>query len=376
MGKSSRISKPKYGGGGGGECYYPGCRKDAQCNCGMCMESIHATMDLRPSNHPFSPVRTSNYMPIPANENQSWLCSQNKPSTPPRKETKRLQATYNTPQLRGLRLFENEPVGNAAVKKKKKNKGSWMITASIVVLFLLVMEFVVPWGLFYALKPSFSAVQVRGIAQDSMARKRLGDRLEFVGRKISRIVQGRTVNCTGSDSPWKLEHSLCNRRIYTHTHKHTYICNWVIAWQDGLLVRSRCIIYSSMAEEVSVWGCPTQTAGVIGRGMVDRSFTIMSGRVMEWQEGKMEYVVHKEGESWTYAKWAASVVQMDGRTWVLEYKTSSLVLQGGGLISIALELIKWGICRVFERVGLSFGSFLMPKLNFSHAHVGFRAPPT
>ena len=29
-------------------CYYPGCRKDANCNCEICLASINATLDLMP----------------------------------------------------------------------------------------------------------------------------------------------------------------------------------------------------------------------------------------------------------------------------------------------------------------------------------------
>jgi hypothetical protein len=33
-----------------GICYYPKCRKDANCNCEICLASINATLDLMPNS--------------------------------------------------------------------------------------------------------------------------------------------------------------------------------------------------------------------------------------------------------------------------------------------------------------------------------------
>eukprot|EP01018_Ginkgo_biloba_P024254 Gb_09200 [translate_table: standard] len=351
------------------ESYYPDCRKDAQCNCNMCMASIHATLDLRPSNNLFSsitnwsesPSRSFMSPPPPTGKDNQWPNSEfskNKPSTPPRKELKRARSSaLDSTAKSAPKLFEAEPVDELVVaeknnnekKKKKKKKQKREFLGKILVIFcVLFLEFVVPWCLSGHFKPYFTADKVKGIAEESMSRMRLADRLDFVARKMARVVPGQVINCTGSDSTWKLE-------------------------QDGLLVHSHCILYSSIVEEVSLWGCPTQTAGVIGRGIVDRSLTIMSGQMIEWYEGKTDYAVHREGNSWTHAKWTASVVQMDGRTWILEYRPSA-ILQGGGLVSRALHFLNWLICRILEKVRLNFRSFLLPKLNVPHVHGDYTAP--
>jgi hypothetical protein len=51
--------------------------------------------------------------------------------------------------------------------------------------------------------------------------------------------------------------------------------------QDGLLLNSRCVLYKSAMEEVSIWGWPLQTAGLLKTEFSSRSFTVLSGRVTE-----------------------------------------------------------------------------------------------
>ncbi|KAL3616673.1 hypothetical protein CASFOL_039067 [Castilleja foliolosa] len=53
---------------------------------------------------------------------------------------------------------------------------------------------------------------------------------EFVGKQVS--------SCSSVDSTWKNS-------------------------QDGLLLNSRCVLYKSMSEEVSIWGWPLQTSGLL-----------------------------------------------------------------------------------------------------------------
>ncbi|KAH9331025.1 hypothetical protein KI387_003133, partial [Taxus chinensis] len=251
--------------------YYPHCRKDAQCDCNMCMASIHATLDLRPSNNLFSSLTTGTETPsksftsppsVAKGKENLWPNSEQsstRPSILSRKEIRRPPPSALGKSV--AQLFDSdaseEPVAEKVIRMDKTEKQGHLFSRKFTVLFLiLVMEFAVPWSLSGLLEPVFSADKVMGIAQESMVRSSLSDRLNFIARKMARVVPGQVDNCTGSDSTWKLE-------------------------QDGLMVHSHCTLYSSIAEEVSLWGCPTQTAGVIGRGIVDRSFTVMSGRMIE-----------------------------------------------------------------------------------------------
>ncbi|GLJ18010.1 hypothetical protein SUGI_0317460 [Cryptomeria japonica] len=346
--------------------YYPHCRKDAQCECTMCMASIHATLDLRPSNNLFSSL--TNYSETPSRgftsppsvvkgkENQ-WPNSEqsnNWPSFASRKDRRRTPPLpLGSTAKSEVELFHSDDSEETMEEKeiriyKKEKKGHRFSAKFAVVFLILVMEFAVPWCFSGLLKTNFSADKVMGIAQESMARIRLSDRLDFIARKMARVVPGQVDNCTGSESTWKLE-------------------------QDGLMVHSRCVLYSSILEEVSLWGCPVQTSGVIGRGIVDRSFLVMSGRMIEWYEGKTDSTVHRQGDSWTHAKWTASVVQMDGKTYILEYKFSAM-LKGGGVVTHAIHFMKWLICRIYVSAISNFGSFLLPTLSSPHTRGDFRAP--
>lgn len=51
--------------------------------------------------------------------------------------------------------------------------------------------------------------------------------------------------------------------------------------QEGMLLSSKCTMYKSAIEAVSIWGWPLQTAGLLRTGFSQRSFTILSGRVTE-----------------------------------------------------------------------------------------------
>lgn len=47
------------------------------------------------------------------------------------------------------------------------------------------------------------------------------------------------------------------------------------------MLNSKCVMYKSAIEEVSIWGWPLQTAGLFHTGFFSSSFTVLSGRVTE-----------------------------------------------------------------------------------------------
>lgn len=53
-----------------------------------------------------------------------------------------------------------------------------------------------------------------------------------------------------------------------------------------MLLSSRCVLYESMIEEVSIWGWPLQTAGLLAAEYSARSFTVITGRVREVTQSK------------------------------------------------------------------------------------------
>ncbi|KAG5390948.1 hypothetical protein IGI04_032489 [Brassica rapa subsp. trilocularis] len=98
--------------------------------------------------------------------------------------------------------------------------------------------------------------------------------------------------------------------------------NWRIN-QDGLMLKSRSV-YKSVTEEVNVWGWPLQTGGLFGTGFSSSSFTVLSGRVTNWSEGRFGDSVREANISWGKTKWSTSVLQLDHSTWVLESRQEAL----------------------------------------------------
>lgn len=56
-----------------------------------------------------------------------------------------------------------------------------------------------------------------------------------------------------------------------------------------MLLSSKCTMYKSATEAVSIWGWPLQTAGLLRTGFSQRSFTILSGRVTEVNTTPVEF---------------------------------------------------------------------------------------
>ncbi|WZZ83983.1 hypothetical protein YC2023_104555 [Brassica napus] len=99
------------------------------------------------------------------------------------------------------------------------------------------------------------------------------------------------------------------------------------------MLKSKCVLYKSVTEEVSIWGWPLKTSG-----FSTSSITVLSGRVTEWSEGRFGYSIREANTSWEKTKCSTSVLQLDPNTWFLEYNLSSVV-EGSTLLSLATDLL-------------------------------------
>ncbi|KAJ6981714.1 hypothetical protein NC653_024955 [Populus alba x Populus x berolinensis] len=205
-------------------CYFPGCRKDANCNCDICLASINATLDL---------------MPVTIHKVLSH------------------QAFYFTRQ-RG------------------------MYSTCLLIL------------------------------QWSPHREDLNRRLRFLQSELKGFVANVKVsNCSFMDSIWEIN-------------------------QDGLLLNSRCVLYKSAMEE--------------------------------WSDGRIGYSIRKANTSWVHRNWAASVVQLDPNTWILEYERS-LILHSSTLFSAVAEIFKYRMSRAMKSMNPVFWLFS----DFEHQYRVFTA---
>ncbi|XP_077247261.1 C-8 sterol isomerase [Tasmannia lanceolata] len=295
--------------------YFPGCRKDTNCHCEICLASIKATLDLMPSS-----IQESSLTKI--------SLPKSTPSKTPYSSDRRIPVTSHIPASPFRSTAKSRPV----VKKKggeSWNIGSvfWRFVLGLSLIFAL--DFGFPWVVSGIFRLNLSHEIVRGVTEECGGVENLKGRLGVFERKLGEIVHGRVSNCSDADSIWELN-------------------------QDGFrLLRSRCILYKSAAEEVIIWGWPLQTAGLLVAGFSSRSFTILSGRITEWPEGKMERFDRKVNSSWINRKWTASAVHLEPNTWIIEYRRSP-ILENSQIFRAAMNFLYFRILRLFEELEQEF----------------------
>lgn len=306
-------------------CYYPGCRKDANCKCDMCLASINATLDLMPFSSQkstltkFSASRPKTNRSVeltPISFDASVLST-------PRSNSPQIPKSPGRKSSARLKVKEK-------IKKRERNWGFgcdfWRMILGLSLVYFAVSG--VSNLVSGALKPVLSPEMVRNVGEKSWAVDDLNGRLRFLQKEVQGLVQGKVSNCSYSNSIWEIS-------------------------QDGLLLSSHCTLYKSAIEEVGVWGWPLQTAGLLTSGFSSRSFTILSGRVTEWSDGKLGYVIRKANTSWVQKNWGASAVQLDPNTWILEYQWSS-TFDGQRLVSAAVAFLKNRMSRMLGSMKQKF----------------------
>ncbi|XP_022961189.1 uncharacterized protein LOC111461498 [Cucurbita moschata] len=283
-------------------CYYPGCRKDANCNCKICLDSINATLDLMS----YSVQKTSlmklsasrpNVEATPISFNPLIL------TTPP-SGTSRIMKYPNFISPVKLSLgFEAE----------EEERDSSSLHRFLTLVFVLSLIFVMTIG--------FSCAIARVI------RPKLSVFVHDLNGKlweVQGIVNLEISNGSCKDSMWEID-------------------------QEGMLLSSRCTMYKSAIGAVSLWGWPLQTAGLFRTGFSQRSITILSGRIKQWSDGGIDLVVREANTSLVQKGWGATPVQINPRSSVLEYRLSSL-LENSNLNTMAADFFKHWMSKVIRRL--------------------------
>ncbi|KAG6726779.1 hypothetical protein I3842_02G096600 [Carya illinoinensis] len=306
-------------------CYFPGCRKDANCNCKICLASINATLDLMPiSVQKSSLTKLSTSEPDDVESTPISFISSN--MSTPRSSANRAPGP---PVLKSnARLDSNEKMGR---RERERGLSGRFMRLVLGLNLIFIAEFGLSRGISGVLRPVLSPGIVKNVGEKSWVAQDLKGKLRFVQRELQSLVDAEVSNCSNTNSVWKID-------------------------QDGLLLNSRCTLYKSAVEEVRIWGWPLQTAGLLMTEFSSRSFTILSGRVTEWTDGKVGYLIRKANTSWVHRKWGASVVQLNPDTWVLEYRRSS-VLDDSRLFLVAVEFLKYRISKMVRSVKQEFWFF-------------------
>ncbi|KAL3648968.1 hypothetical protein CASFOL_005371 [Castilleja foliolosa] len=304
--------------------YFPGCRKDANCNCDICIASINATLDLMPQSiHGCSLTEHSVSRPA-IRRSPVYFSSSIDLSTPKSRARVRPPENLLSPPLSPTEISSF----GEKVKRRKRELGFGVSVVRLILGLILVygVDFGVSWMVSRVLKARLSPGLVMDLGENSKGIEGLNGRFMFLKNGLEGFVGKQVSSCSSIDSVWKIT-------------------------QDGLLLNSRCVLYKSMSEEVSIWGWPLQTAGLLTAEHSIRSFSILSGR---WSNGETHYIIRTSNHSsWTQEKWSSSVVQLDPNTWILEYKRS-FFLENAKLVSTALDFLKLRLTRKFWKLKQDF----------------------
>ncbi|KAK1387816.1 Sigma non-opioid intracellular receptor 1 like [Heracleum sosnowskyi] len=314
-------------------CYFPGCRKDANCNCEMCLASINATLDLMPLSVQRSSLTKLSSTPI---SRTPVPFSPNVLSTPISRISPVRMALSPVMKSNKKLRFEGD------VKKKEKREVGFVGVGLKRLFFgfclVLVLEFGFSWVVSRGLRTELSSDLVRNLGEDSWGLRDLNERFAYLSNGVKGLIGVKNLNGSFVDDTWEIN-------------------------QDGLLLNSYLTLYKSVAEEVRIWGWPLQTAGLLTTTFSSKSYTVLSGRVTEWTNGKAGFVIRRASTSWTQEKWSASVVQLDRNTWILEYKRSSIT-ENAGLLSAVLEFLRFRITRLLQKMNQEFWLFSIQGSHF------------
>ncbi|XP_059649575.1 uncharacterized protein LOC132295357 [Cornus florida] len=306
-------------------CYFPGCRKDANCNCDICLASINATLDLMPKSIQRSSHTNRSASKPPVPRSPVSFSPSTTTSTPPGPPGIHRRAMVSPPLNSTARTSFHEKMKR---EKREMGFGSLLMRLIVGLSLILAAEHGCSWVVSEFLQPQLSPDMVRNVGEKSWVFQDLNQRLEFLKKELQGVVEGEVSSCRSIDSFWEIN-------------------------KDGLLLNSQCTLYKSAVEEVSIWGWPLQTAGLLTAEFSSRSFTILTGRITEWSEGKVRYSVRRGNSSWAQGRWSASVVQLNPNTWVLEYRRSS-IMENSRLVSAALEFVKCRLSREFKKLKQEF----------------------
>ncbi|XP_074307204.1 uncharacterized protein LOC141642323 [Silene latifolia] len=325
----TRISEPEEK----DSCYYPRCRKNANCDCEMCLASINATLDL---------------MPMSAQRSTLTKISASRPTvetTPVSIDPTLLSTPVSKPPPSPASLVESTAESGDLKKceaKKRKLRLLGIVPRWVLLVgMMIVLDFGFSWGVPGVLRPALSEEKMRDVVTDCSSVEDLSEGLNLIQKGLEGFVGDRVSSCNLGDSTWKID-------------------------QDGMIMHSYCIMYRSAAEEVIVRGWPLQTAGLLTAGFSSRSFSVLSGRFTEWPEGNMAYVVRDKNSTWILRKWGASVVKFDANTWIVEYK-KSMFLDGSSILFDAVKFLNFRITKVAVRMRQHL--WLLPDLSNYAAYI-------
>jgi hypothetical protein len=190
----------------GDSCYYPGCRKDANCSCEMCLASIDATRDLvrAPEARRFfggARDRRLFFRDRAAGAGAGSGSGEGSDATEP-PWTPPMRSTAKSRRAPG-REAAGGPEARAGVRSH-----DWLLYAATVIGFLLLMWVdtgLVPEAAARGFGPKLSPEAVARVGADArLAPGGLEHKLHVMERRVRQLVGGEGIaNCSSRDSVWR-----------------------------------------------------------------------------------------------------------------------------------------------------------------------------
>lgn len=275
--------------GAGDSCYYPGCRKDANCACEICLASIDATRDLVRAPEAASARR---FFAGAARDRRPALLFGGRAAGTGSDSTE----PPWTPPMRSTAKSRLAPVREPAPARSRAARGGdrshdWPLYAATVLGFLLLLWVdtgLVPEAAARGFGPKLSPEAFAQVGADArLAPGGLEHKLRVLERRVRQLVGGEGIaNCSSRDSVWRfhqVRHSCGSSPVSFVLDVHqrlNFFCNLSVQ-NDHQVFHWRCTMYKSVAEEVSVWGSPLRTSGLLPRALSARHLTLLSGEITE-----------------------------------------------------------------------------------------------
>lgn len=193
-------------------CYFPDCRKDANCSCEICLDSLNATLDLMPLSVQKSSLTKLSYASNFKSTVESTPTSfdPNVVSTPASvsRPILRVISSPKKKQIKRSKVSENEEQ-----RKRTKNERSPLICVVLKVVLViglvLCLELGFRWVFKGVFKPEFTEEIVRDIGERSQADLDLAAKLRTLEDELMCFVNnGKFLSCRGSDSKWEINQVL------------------------------------------------------------------------------------------------------------------------------------------------------------------------
>lgn len=204
-------------------CYFPGCRKDANCHCEICLASINATLDLIPSG---SAIQQSSLTKLsaskPGPKRPKVLFD---PDTPP--ATPESGSTITIPMTPPIRSAMKSRSSEKAVIE---NERSWVLGDRVLrilagLCFLWVLDSGFSAVVLRDFSPKLTAEIVKEAAEES--RVLSGDLrggLRVLQQKIERVVGEKVSDCSSDDSIWEFKQVHLFSSFPKNMYVSAYVC--------------------------------------------------------------------------------------------------------------------------------------------------------